>query len=319
MTTAISAGQRRTPCGRTRRPRRRASPPPRPALLPSCGTGAPISHAGSPPRLAEREGDHRRGRSLAVRAADDDRAPQLDELGEELRPPQARARPGRPTRRPPPSRPGTDGLGRDLDLDALERRRGTASRPGPSRRPRPPRRARAARRPERPAPPIPTNQSRRPLSSAAGKRDQPLGDLLGRVRLGDAEHRLPHPLEAAPDRRAASERGPGRRRGRGRGPSSRRPPDEVLGVLRLVVGGRERVRARGSPACPRPRSPRPSCRRARARGRRPSTRRRSGRSTGSAGSRRASSAALQRPVVALAGDVEDGRPDLAERLDRESR
>ena len=54
-----------------------------PALPPSCGT-TPMIQVG-PARAREDEGDHRRGRRLPVRAADDDRAAQRDELGEEAR------------------------------------------------------------------------------------------------------------------------------------------------------------------------------------------------------------------------------------------
>src|SRR5206468_5981151 len=47
---------------------------------------------------------------------------------------------------------------------------------------------------ESPAPPIPTNQMRRPASGR--KRDQLLGDLSGSLRPGRPEHRGTHPFEA---------------------------------------------------------------------------------------------------------------------------
>src|SRR5262249_61337498 len=48
--------------------------------------------------------------------------------------------------------------------------------------------------PESPAPPMPTNQIRRP--SNGGKRDQLLRDLGSGSGTGDGEHRLTHPLAA---------------------------------------------------------------------------------------------------------------------------
>ena len=71
--------------------------------------------------LAEDEGDHRGRRGLPVRAADDDRAPKRDELGEELR---ARAafHPARVRGRDDDLEPGRRlRLAADVHLDALER------------------------------------------------------------------------------------------------------------------------------------------------------------------------------------------------------
>ena len=81
--------------------------------------------------LAEGEGDHRRRRPFPVRAADDDRGAQRDELAEELLAPQARhRRVGRRDDRFPARR--DDRLRRDLDRDTLERlevRRAPRSQP----------------------------------------------------------------------------------------------------------------------------------------------------------------------------------------------
>src|SRR5205085_9599929 len=53
-----------------------------------------------------------------------------------------------------------------------------------------------------PAPPIPTNQMRRP--SSTGERDQLVGDLLRRTRARRAQHRIAHPPQArrVPEQRA---------------------------------------------------------------------------------------------------------------------
>ena len=87
--TAISAGSEKTVRSDSS-PSTTSHPSPAPAFAPSCGTGAPISQAGSRACLAQDEGDHRRDRSFPVRAGDDDRTPQTDELGQKLRPPPAR-------------------------------------------------------------------------------------------------------------------------------------------------------------------------------------------------------------------------------------
>ena len=135
----------------------------------------------------------RRRRRLAVRARDDDRAAQRDELGEELsaRPAAGAARVrGRDHRLPAVA---DDRLGRDLHLHAAEPPRGTASRHGPSLPPRHPTRGRANAYADSPAPPIPTNQIC--LPSSGGKRDQLLGDLVRGVRPRHRQHRLPHARE----------------------------------------------------------------------------------------------------------------------------
>src|SRR5262249_44280966 len=93
---------------------------------------------------------------------------------------------------------------------------------------------------DRPAPPIPTNQSLLPASGC--KPDQLLRDLVRRVRPGGTAHCLSHALEPRrileqlPDepghcleRRVAHDDGAARMR-------------EVLRVLRLVVARRARVR-----------------------------------------------------------------------------
>ena len=97
---------------------------------------------GIEPELREDEGDHPRRRRLPVRAGDDDRAPERDELGEELR-----ARPplhllgvrGRDDRLPALAH---DRLRAQLRARRLRARGDTASRPDPSRRPPHPTRAR---------------------------------------------------------------------------------------------------------------------------------------------------------------------------------
>ena len=94
--------------------------------------------------LGEDEGDHPGRRRLPVRAGDDDRAPQRDELGEEVgarRPGDGRVR-ARDDRPPsPPARPAR----RRARPRRRRARAGTASRRGPSRRPRLPRRGRGTR------------------------------------------------------------------------------------------------------------------------------------------------------------------------------
>ena len=96
--------------------------------------------------LAQDERDHRRRRRLAVRAADDDRPAQRDELGEELRPRDV-PRPGRvcavETTTSKPA--GGAGLATDVDVDARRAPRGRSCRARPSRGPRRPRRARSSR------------------------------------------------------------------------------------------------------------------------------------------------------------------------------
>ena len=60
-------------------------PLPGAGIRPELGNLAPDDPRGIAPGLAQRVGDHRRGRRLAVGAGDDDRRAQRDELREELR------------------------------------------------------------------------------------------------------------------------------------------------------------------------------------------------------------------------------------------
>ena len=121
-----------------------------------------------------------RRRPLPVRAGDDDRRRARDELAQELRAGQAGhvGVRGRDDRLPAV---GHVRLGRDLD----RARRASGSRYGVRTRSQPPTSAPQARAScayaERPAPPIPTNQSRRPVKRA--QREQLVGDLVGRAGL----------------------------------------------------------------------------------------------------------------------------------------
>ena len=170
--------------------------------------------------LGESEGDHRRGRPLSVRAADDDRAAQRDELGEELRAPAAGhgrvggGDDGLPAR-------AYDRLGSDLDVDPGERvevRRPDAvpaadlGAPGP-RELGVGRETRAADADEPEPAPLKGGQAR----SAPRRSPRP--------RRASRPAASPRPsARAAAGRRAASGRGRARRRARGRGSSSPRPP-----------------------------------------------------------------------------------------------
>ena len=213
-------------------------PSPAPALPPSCGNSPPTSQAGSSPSSTERIGDHRRRRRLPVRASDDDRAAQRDELGEELRPRRPRERTGTRSRRPSPILPE-----RPAPRRSPPRRPRAPRRYGVSTRSQPPTSAPQARArnayAESPAPPIPTNQSRRP--SRTGKRDQLLCDLVGGVRPRHPQHRRAHRDQTPAigeqlldERRHAVELGLGHEH---RAAAAL----EVPRVQRLMVGGRVRI------------------------------------------------------------------------------
>src|SRR2546425_11465820 len=92
---------------------------------------------------------------------------------------------------------------------------------------------------ERPAPPMPTNQIRRP--SKGRKLDQLLGDLVRGVRLRDTPHRRAHrvqPLRVA-EQRAREVRNAAELRLRDDDRSA--AALEVARVQCLVVGGRGRI------------------------------------------------------------------------------
>ena len=127
-------------------------------LVPFCdepalaGTGVPAElgdlTAHEPRRveaeLGEHERDHPGRRRLPMRTGDHDRAPQRNELGEEVRAPACLQQPGRRSTRSPPNRPA-----RPARVPARPRHprahRDTASRRGPSHQPRRPRRAQGMR------------------------------------------------------------------------------------------------------------------------------------------------------------------------------
>ena len=204
----------RTPFGPTRRPRRRATLPPRPRSRPSCGTGAPISHAGSRPVS-------RRTNAIIAAVVP---LPCVPATTIERRRPTSSARNSRR------ARPGTSGYADETTTSQPSGTTGSGpissrasrsgSRYGVSTRSQPPTSAPHARAScayaDSPAPPIPTNQIRRP--SSGRKRDQLLGDLVRRVRPRRPQHRLAHLRKARRDRRAATARGPARPRGRARAP-----------------------------------------------------------------------------------------------------
>ena len=318
VTTAISAGSAKTV-------RSDSSPSTTSQPAPEAGVRAELRHgrADQPrrvaPGLAQHERDHRGGRPLAVRAARRrSTAAAATSSREELAAPQPghrrvrrrddrlparRARPARARSRPRTSR------------ERLEVRR---ARRGPSRRPRRPTRARAARTRESPAPPIPTNQSRRPFIGAQAR---------------SARRRSRRRRPAA--RRAASPRPSARRRGgsssserTSSGTSSRSSSRTMIAppartkcsrVRRLVVAGRERIRHEDRRLARRRRSPRPSSpTRASTRSARGVARRRSGRSPAidavvvALHARAARARSRARPVMCrIAG------PDRAPRLDDE--
>ena len=251
---------------------------PAPALLPSCGTGAPISQAGSRPV----------SRSTNAIIAAVVPLPCVPPTTID-RPQSRRARRG--TR--PASVPGDARVGRrDDHLPArparparARSRRSTppsASRYGVATRSQPPTSAPHARAScayaDRPAPPMPTNQSRRPLK----RRQARSAPRRSRRR------RRAWPRAASPRPSAASRASVVEQRANVVGhvvEVELAHHDRAAGadeVARRSSPGGRRSRTdtgRGSPACPPPRAPRPSCRPAPARGRRRSTRRRCGRST----------------------------------------
>ena len=85
VTTAI-LGRRRSIVRSDSSPSTTSQPEPARALPPSCGISPPIRNDGSRPSAVEDEGDHPGRRRLAVRAGDDDRVLQRNELGEKLGP-----------------------------------------------------------------------------------------------------------------------------------------------------------------------------------------------------------------------------------------
>ena len=123
-----------------------SQPSPARALPPSCGISPPIEVRGVAAKPARQKAIIAGRRRLAVRAGDDDRAAQRDELGEQLRPRRpadASANAVETTTSQPSGAAGSGAI--TTSIAAPRERPGRASRPGPSRRPRPPRRARAAR------------------------------------------------------------------------------------------------------------------------------------------------------------------------------
>ena len=214
------------------------------------------------PELGEDERDHPGRRRLSVRAGDDDRAPERDELGEEVRPRRARRPTGTRSTRSPPSRPARPARAR-----ARPRRPRARCRYGVSTRSQPPTSAPQARArkayEERPGTADPDEPE--PPTAERRKRDQLLRDLVGGLWPRHRQHRRAHRLEPRPvgkqlvdqRRHAVGARAPGRRRRRRRARSG----------ARSASGGR-RSRAdtgRGSQASPPPRAPRPCHRRARSR------------------------------------------------------
>ena len=245
--------------------------------------------------LAQDVRDHRGRRRLAVSAAYHDRAAKRHELREELG-----ARATMDTARV---------RRRDDDLEVGGRRparrrgrrrsprppRGRSSRARPSREPRRPTRARSSRR--RTARPRRSRRSRSAdprvaarSSPGPGKRQELVGDDVGRIRLRERLHRVAHPRETSGiAEELPHQRGHAREVGLIDDDRSA-AVGEVPGVERLMIAGRVRVRARGSPAFPRRRAPRRSHPLARSRARRPRAPRRSGPSRGRARSPRAARA-----------------------------
>ena len=136
---------------------------------------------------------------------------------------------------------GNDGLGRDLDRDAVERRRGTACAPGPSRRPPRPTRARAAR-----------SRTARRLRS---RRTRGAGPFIGSPARRARRRSRPRRSAARPaaSRRSSapaaassssSERTSSGTSSRSSSRTMIAPPasHEVLCVERLVIAGCERIR-----------------------------------------------------------------------------
>ena len=238
VTTATSAGSEKTVRSDSS-PSTTRWPAPKPAFDPSCGTVAPITHAGSLPGLAQHERDHRRGRSLSVRAGDDDRRPAGDELAQELR--AAHAGHGRVSRRDdrlPTVR--DDRLRRDLDAKVAERLEVRGLHAVPAADLRAPRsrelRVRAETGAADPDEPEPAALHRRAIATsssaisaaAPGRAARNIDSPICASRAGIVEQRsddLRHlvELELRHHDRAARR-------------------DEVTCVRRLMVGGRERVR-----------------------------------------------------------------------------
>src|SRR5262249_34051152 len=133
------------------------------------------------PDLVERERDHRRGRPLAVRPGDDDRAAEPDEPGEELgaRHPRNARIGGRDDGLPAL---GADGLRRDLDLDARE----PGEVRGPDAAPPPPLRAPGA------------GELRVGGEPGTADPDEPEAAPLKRSQARSAPRRSPRPRRASP-------------------------------------------------------------------------------------------------------------------------
>src|SRR4051794_31676864 len=235
--TATSAGRPKTVPSDSS-PSTTSHPPPNPAFAPSCGTGAPMSHAGSRPVSC------RTNAIIAavvpfpcVPATTIDRRSATSSASRSARARPATAGYADETTTSHPS--DTTGSGAISSVTSR-----SCSRYGVSTRSQPPTSAPQARAScayaDRPAPPMPTNQMRRPSSGREG--NEILRDFLRRIRTGDCEHRLAHPAQP----RLVVAQGPHEvgdvveielsdhdRSARAH---------EVLGVLRLVVPRRERVR-----------------------------------------------------------------------------
>ena len=195
--------------------------------LPRAGVAAELRDlAADEPRrveaeLGEDERDHRRRRRLAVGAGDDDRAAQRDELGEELRscPAAAAARVrGRDHGLPAVA---DDRLGRDLHLDAVERREIRGLDPVPAAHLRPPRageeRVRRQPRAADADEPDPASLKRRQARSAPRRSRRPRP-------AAPSPASPPAFARAAPGRRAAPRRGRERGRARLSGTTTAPPP-----------------------------------------------------------------------------------------------
>ena len=259
----------------------------------------------------EAERDHRARRRLAVRAGDDDRAAQRDELGEQVG-----------------ARPALDAAGeRGRDVRPPSRRAAAAARARSSRR-SPSRWARygvsTRSQPATSAPHACASERVRAHAGAAdpGDPDAPTGERLRarrahrrscRRRRASRRRASPSPIVAQP-RRVGEQL---RRRARGtrvarvaRRRRSRAPParSKYSAFRALVVGRRVRVRHEDRGPARRPRSPRPSRPRARRRGRRRRAPRRSRRRTAAAGSPGRDTRPRSSLVVALAAEVQHGGP-----------
>ena len=294
--------------------------------LPRAGVRAELRHlaADDPARvaagLAEREGDHRRGRRLAVRAGDDDRRRRSDdELREQVgarparhrrdtrsrrTPPSPRAPPAPATRAPryPPRGPG----------------RGTASRSGPSRRPPRPRPAPAARTPRARRRRSRRARSAGPQAEASAISSSAISSAAS--GFAAAPHRLAHRREPrAVGEQLAHDRGHPRRSRLGH-------DDRAAGLPRSSArsssGGRAVTFGEGTSTAGLPGGrhlpDRPAGAREHEIGRRRAPRR-SRPSTAAAGSRAAVTRPSSSGEVALAAEVEHRRPFRAERRRARSR